>query len=100
MPRYIDANKIKYKKHEKIGLGIDYSIDEPSYYEVAYKKQIDQIPTADVQEVRHGKWGKQVLITDEYGDKHIGYICPVCKKFVPNRGNYCLECGAKMDGNG
>lgn len=56
------------------------------------------IPTVDVQEIKHGKWSKQGLVVDEYGDKHIGYICSVCKNFVPNKGNYCLECGAKMDG--
>ena len=89
MPRYIKADK-------------EYL--EPFFYEhltdngmIAAQNAIDEVPTADVQEVKHGKWCKQGLVVDEYGDKHIGYICSVCKKFVPNKGNYCLECGAKMD---
>lgn len=54
------------------------------------------IPTADVEEVRHGKWGEQVLRDDGFGGKYIGYICPVCKEFVPCKGKRCLNCGAKM----
>ena len=50
------------------------------------------------KEVEHGKWSRQGFMIDEYGDRHLGYVCSVCKKFVPNKGNYCLECGAKMDG--
>lgn len=97
MPRYIDAEKIKYERHDKIGLGIDYSINEPEYYEVVYKKQIDQTPTADVQEVRHGKW--------IYDKENECWYCSLCEYSALNnyRGlsvesNYCPHCGAKMDG--
>lgn len=43
--RLIDADKIRYEHHEKIGLGIDYGINENSYYDIAYKTQIDKMPT-------------------------------------------------------
>lgn len=91
MARYIDADKLICSLD-----GSECLDTERDYEEI--ERRIEECETADVQEVKHGKWGKQVLVTDEYGDKHIGYICPVCKKFVPNKGNYCLECGAKMDG--
>ena len=91
MSRYIDADKLK-DLYQPID-GKEYKISSD-----ILRLNIDDMPTVDVEKVRHGKWGKQVLVEDEFGDRHIGYICPVCKTFVPNRGNYCLECGAKMDG--
>lgn len=62
---------------------------------------INQIPTADVQPVKHGRWIER--------DCHFDFECKcsVCgyKDFFPtehdrywfNR-NYCPNCGAKMDG--
>lgn len=47
------------------------------------------VPTADVAEVRHGKWldGKK------------NYICSNCKSETGVvKFNYCPNCGAKMDG--
>ena len=97
MSRYIDAELIEYERHEKRGLGIDYGIDEESYYEVAYKKNIDKIPTADVIEVKHGHWSKEMYeCVDAFGDRHIGYLCSNCKQ-VANKMNYCGNCGAIMD---
>ena len=51
MGRYIDAEKIEYDKHEKIGLGIDYGINESYTYYTTTKEKIDAMPTADVVEV-------------------------------------------------
>ena len=45
--RLIDADEIKYEVHEKLGLGIDYSTNESDVFYVAYKHQIDSIPTID-----------------------------------------------------
>lgn len=61
---------------------------------------INEQPTADVVEVRHGKWD----------DNIIGFcnVCMECGAIVDrtaiknNSGelNYCPNCGARMDGNG
>ena len=51
MARYIDAERIQYYRHDKIGLGVDYSINEKEQDDIAYKEQIDLIPIADVAEV-------------------------------------------------
>lgn len=53
---------------------------------------INEIPAADVVEVRHGEWG----------DDGIAYVCNICgKNLVIEQGtaemNYCPNCGAKMD---
>lgn len=62
-------------------------------YAYAAAKLLDTVPTADVQEVRHGKW------EDEFFD----VICSVCKEsfnVIDNdvhRFDFCPNCGAKMD---
>lgn len=55
-----------------------------------------EVPTAKVREEKTGVWGEQTLEYDEQGNGKVGYICPVCKEFVPNKGNFCLNCGARM----
>ena len=53
---------------------------------------IDEQPTADVVEVKHGEWVKN-------GKTH---TCSCCGYFYINvdmeDDNYCPNCGAKMDG--
>ena len=90
MPRYIDTEKIKYYRQDKLGLGIDYTIDEDSYYDFAYKNEIDNIPTADIEEVKHGEWIKPYSLLRPY--------CSVCKAICKDDEytKFCHECGAKM----
>jgi hypothetical protein len=60
-----------------------------------------KIPTADVVEVKHGKW---IIKRDEYDNEYM--MCSCCKEeFYPfdadtvdTTPNYCMNCGAKMDG--
>lgn len=53
---------------------------------------VEDMPTADAVEVKHGHW-----IKDDNGT----YSCSVCQSWIPNEqhyyANYCLHCGAKMD---
>ena len=58
------------------------------------EKEFDEFPTADVEPVRHGRWGK----------KQGGFLefaaCSLCGEETPTVGiipNYCPYCGAKMD---
>lgn len=52
MPRYIDAEKIKYTEY----INGDVTVS---------KDLVEKIPTADVQEVRYGEW-----IESDYGICH------------------------------
>ena len=60
---------------------------------------VNEIPTADVQEVRHGKWE----LIDECSNE--GVYCSNCHKKVYRtkyanqkiESNYCPNCGTKMD---
>lgn len=96
MPRYIKADK-------------EYL--EPFLYEhltdngmIAAQNAIDEVPTADVQEVRHGKWIKDELQQRE-DDEIYDYCCSLCRGAASEGeyGNYdvftdfCPHCGAKMD---
>lgn len=80
--RPIDADALKYAK-----------LNDSSY--IVFKEDVEAMPTLDLKEVR-GYWGEQVLREDGYEACTVGYICPVCKQFVPHKGKYCLECGARI----
>ena len=61
-------------------------------------KLIDEIPTADVAPVRHGRW---VSVPHK-----LARVCSVCNRDEPYKFadidadvyDYCPSCGAKMDG--
>ena len=68
---------------------------------------MNQIPTADVQPVKHGRW----IIRDNPGTGWYRVTCSECGEdvtstapcigFFPNAKvtwNYCPDCGARMDG--
>lgn len=87
MSRYIDAEKII----ETISSRLDM---QDLYLPVHFLDLIDDIPTADVEEVRHGKW------VNDQGNE---YRCSGCGYSYINATsdgnyNYCPNCGAKMDG--
>lgn len=96
MARYIDAELIEYERHEKRGLGIDYGIDEKSYYEVAYKEDIDKIPTADVKAITHGHWIQPDQPISQILNIPIDAECKNCGAFGNSGMDYCYRCGAEM----
>lgn len=92
MPRYIDANLLK----------AEFTGNFTKAYAVPLIKSIiDQRPTADVEEVKHGKW---IYKGHHPAMSHV-FQCSVCKRwlfsnsldYVPEEYPYC-HCGAKLDG--
>ena len=97
MSRYIDADKLierllklKVVTDDMYGMGIARGIERA-------ETAIEMQPTADVVEVRHGRW-----IRVESSDMATGIAnkCSECDKmrygsWLPP---YCSICGAKMDG--
>lgn len=56
------------------------------------KAFIETAETADVQEVRHGRW-KQAY------NNYPKYVCSNCNYLFNNKSfKFCPNCGAKMDG--
>ena len=105
MPRYIDADNIKLKGISVFDQNLEILIPLSDV-----RKSLQMTPTADVQEVRHGRWIR---------DSH-NIVCSVCggkrlfKKKKPmiykakptiHKQGYCVSynsrfcpnCGAKMD---
>ena len=78
MSRHIDADKIEYVRM----FGQLF----------ADKRDIDRIPTADVEPVRHGHW----IWLENSSNVWIAK-CSNCG-LVEKYWKYCPRCGAKMDG--
>ncbi len=92
----------KYIKHEKIWEmlhAIGGCDAEPESWADGWDKaidtaieELDKLPAADVQEVKHGHWE----------NSESPYVhsckCSVCKAYYETETNYCPRCGAKMDG--
>lgn len=80
-------------------------ITEPDFFcaDGSYKKGL---PAADVQEVKHGHWIAEMrglyhginLLDDKQFKGLNMYSCSECDEKVIFKGNYCPNCGAKMDG--
>jgi|GEM_PF-2549945 len=89
--RYIDADNIPYY--------LDTSEEAPMEgRKITFKSDIDRMPTADVEEVKHAYWEEHV----EKGNcfEHTYYICTNCGVGALDE-EYeirCHHCGAKMDG--
>ena len=98
-PRYVDANLVK-----EALLGWD---EDPSDEDLEYA--IDNIPTANVKEEKHGYW--KCKYDEELGETEV--TCSVCGDSRDINGChvsihdeplydediYCPRCGAKMDGD-
>lgn len=89
MPRYIDAELLESKYRE----GTD---PQDPYSEITYlmPEDVESVPTADVEPVRHGRW-EDLYVGDRQEE---GFICTVCKEPCKCDFDYCPHCGAKMDG--
>ena len=55
---------------------------------------VDAQPTADVAEVRHGRW---VNHFDYMMERSGFFVCDSCKKMSREKYDYCPNCGAHMD---
>ena len=102
MTKYIELEALKnrFKKrlvwlkkdiHDEYSLGLYDGCEYDT-------KLIDEIPTADVAPVRHGRW---VSVPHK-----LARACSVCNRDEPYKFadidadvyDYCPSCGAKMDG--
>ena len=99
MARYIDADKLYRRVKEKTNPYGKPTLDYESGFKVL--GMIEQELTADVAEVKHGKWldnvEKTTTVAGVTKDFAIGYRCSLCGRTEINKEPYC-NCGAKMDG--
>ena len=92
MTRYIDASNINLR-----GIAVFDQDFEALIPLSDVRKALQMTPTADVQEVRHGRW-----ISNYLGGYKWAYYCSECGWVdgypFNDRHKYCPNCGAKMDG--
>lgn len=96
MPEYIEREKA----YELARTDEYYSDFHRSMADLtSLKELLEDVPTADVVEVRHGEW-----IPNQYFKGH--YYCSKCTRHIEDTSEnpsinfpYC-HCGAKMDGKG
>lgn len=110
MARYIDADKVLLELQK-------FSLDTSNSYGVGYsdcltavEDVLNEAPTADVAEVKHGEWIRNECniekmkefhekgIALSMSEKSIFYTCSCCGSWGTLTQKHCSECGAKMDG--
>lgn len=97
MARYIDAEKLYTRVKEKTNPYGKPTLDYESGVKVL--DMIKEAPTADVVEVRHGKWEAKEHTSISTNRHYYTFRCSECKRWNgTHRQNYCPNCGAKMDG--
>lgn len=90
MNRYIDADVLRKNEIARCHCVPCVGSNDNNYKDL--DEVLNDTPTADVVEVRHGEWR-------EVNDKYPRYVCTVCNHLFNNKNyNYCPCCGAKMDG--
>ena len=56
---------------------------------------IETIPIADVEEVKHGEW---IWTENGEADYEQFWVCSVCKEKSYIKTKFCSDCGAEMGG--
>ena len=92
MARYIDADALIFKLRQNQMWTKSRDLTEAII-------TVQDQPTADVEEVKHGEW----VHTDKAAHWHSKDECSECHYHTFHRidlthFNYCPNCGAKMDG--
>lgn len=88
--RPIDADKIVFCNE----IIADESGDMAEFL-VAYKEDVDKLPTIEAEPVVHAHW---IIVPDEPGAEFAD-ICSACRKpswYASKSFKYCPHCGARM----
>ena len=111
MARYIDTDIFINNKLIPLVKRLDLCHPKQKKGVLMVIQELNEQPTADVEEVKHGEW-TPYKTEDTYGidGEDIWYKCSVCGEHArgrcyddkwysyPQRTNYCPDCGAKMVG--
>lgn len=91
--RLIDANALpNYKCQVTATIG---DRKGPAEMRFVFWQDIEKAPTISAVPVVHGRW---IEHPDDRCSLFNGWECSECKQIVSGgRGNYCPNCGAKMD---
>lgn len=95
MARYIDADALEME--------LCRETFQPSKYCYPCREVLDAIngiPTADVREVKRGRWEpmEYTIIGEDPMDVKSGWRCSICHRIKEEKSWYCPNCGAEMEG--
>ena len=91
---YIEHQALTLKNLEKYMTVMKVNTREYGNQTVVAVDDLMYLPTADVAEVKHGKW--KIVYQNA---KATVYECSECKHLTFGTSDYCI-CGARMDGEG
>lgn len=100
MPRYIDADAF-IALYEEMAKDDWNKRAAPISWSQAFEstiEDVEEMPTADVEPVRHGRW---IEHPDDIFPLESTIECSVCgeqENVDIHNDNFCPNCGAKMDG--
>ena len=81
---YIKREDVREVLHNPLLMGLGFT-----------EWELDQIPMADVEPVRHARWA--YIGGGEWCCTNCGYVASTEGRWEPMMANFCSECGAKMD---
>ena len=104
---YIEHQALTLKNLEKYMTVMKVNTREYGNQTVVAVDDLIYLPTADVAEVKHGKWIYSECVSS-YDGAISGYSCSECCAFVDEDffdsdefyKDFCGHCGARMDGEG
>ena len=101
MSRYIDADKLRKDEIARCHCVPCVGSNDSNYKDL--DEVLNDAPTADVVEVRHGHWIEHPQLDFEGGYSGANYECSNCHyadlyDLDDAKYCYCPNCGAKMDG--
>ena len=91
------------KKLIELGVAIDAAIGAADEYDGGYNFERDRkirdalmaLPTVDAEPVKRGHW---IYHPDWQADGECGYECSACGMGSDVDYQFCMRCGARMDG--
>ena len=93
MARYIDADALQAQlERKKAVVGKQRYTDGWNDCMMRVKSMVSKAPAVDATSIAHGYW---IMHDDELG---LTCECSVCHIETMCDGNYCPNCGAKMNG--
>lgn len=100
MARYIDADVLHIQMEDLYEHHIEMHNFSADGAVADCLDLLDNAPTADVVEVKHGEWMelKELFYDEEFHSEYPMkcYKCSECDRVILNKEPYC-NCGAKMD---
>lgn len=91
MRKYIDAEQMKYQiRHHEVP---DDHYDDEECEDIMCK-MVDDLPAAEVVEVKHGEWLNQYRSGVKVNE---GFVSSCCDMWNERKTPYCPHCAAKMD---